>query len=64
MRFLAPVVVVADPSSPDDVASAVAETVARYGGLDVAVNAAGVLRSTRIDEITPDEGAFPTRREV
>ena len=45
----------ADVSTLADVKAAIAETVERFGQLDIVVNNAGILRSTRLEEVTPEE---------
>lgn len=45
----------ADVTSPEDMARAVAETRARFGGLDVVLHAAGVIRDSLIAAKTDDE---------
>ena len=45
----------ADVTSPEDMARAIAETRARFGGLDVVLHAAGVIRDSLIASKTDDE---------
>jgi 3-oxoacyl-[acyl-carrier protein] reductase len=47
--------VAGDVSDPVDAARIVDETVARLGGLDVLVTAAGIYQGTPLDRIQPDE---------
>ena len=49
--------VAGDVTVPADVAGAVDRCVARFGRLDVLVNAAGVLEQTRFFDISPEEWA-------
>lgn len=44
-----------DVTKPADVDNLVSEAVARFGRIDALVNNAGILRSTRAAEVTPDE---------
>jgi acyl transferase domain-containing protein/thioesterase domain-containing protein len=46
----------ADVTSPEDMARAVAEVRARFGGLDVVLHAAGVIRDSLIAAKTDDDG--------
>jgi NAD(P)-dependent dehydrogenase (short-subunit alcohol dehydrogenase family) len=48
-------VLACDVSDPDAVRTAVAAVVARNGGLDVAVNAAGIMKFNRIADVTFDD---------
>ncbi|MDR2390262.1 MAG: SDR family oxidoreductase [Planctomycetota bacterium] len=45
----------ADVSKLADVRAVVAKTIGRFGQLDIAVNNAGILRATRLEEVTPEE---------
>jgi NAD(P)-dependent dehydrogenase (short-subunit alcohol dehydrogenase family) len=44
-----------DVTSPDDAERLATEARTRFGGIDVLVNNAGILRSTRAAEVTPEE---------
>jgi NAD(P)-dependent dehydrogenase (short-subunit alcohol dehydrogenase family) len=52
------VAIQADVTDPAQVKAMVARCVAEFGGVDVLVNNAGVLRSTKIVDITPEEWDF------
>lgn len=45
----------ADVSKLPDVKAMIAKTVEHFGQLDIVVNNAGILRSGRLDEVTPEE---------
>ena len=47
----------ADIRRPDEVDRAVSEAVSRYGGVDVAVNAAGIRTTGSVAELTPEQWA-------
>ena len=47
--------VAADVTDPDGAARLAAAAIDAFGGLDVLVNNAGILRSTRAAEVTPEE---------
>ena len=51
----APCAVRADVTNPADAERLAAETVGQLGGIDVLVNNAGILRSTRAAEVSPEE---------
>lgn len=45
----------ADVSKLPDVKAMIEKTVAHFGQLDIVVNNAGILRSSRLEEVTPEE---------
>lgn len=50
-----------DVSSPDSVENLVTETVGHFGGLDVIVSNAGILRAGGLDEMTPESFELMTK---
>jgi len=51
----------ADVSNPESVKGLIAQTVSEFGGLDVFVSNAGVLRAGGLDELEPDVFEFMTK---
>jgi len=60
-RFNRALFVKTDVSDPDSVAYLVSKTVAEFGGLDVMISNAGVLRAGGLDEMDPSTFEFMTK---